>query len=120
MTIKVDPVAKSRQTRSDKWKQRPAVMRYRAYADELRLTVPVCYQFPANVELIYGISMPRSWSAKKKAEMDGQPHRQEPDTNNLTRRSRTSSAKRQLCLARARREAVEQWSETDYLTIRPL
>jgi hypothetical protein len=31
------PVPKPRQTRSDKWKQRPCVMAYRTFADELRL-----------------------------------------------------------------------------------
>jgi len=33
---KITPVPKPRQTRSDKWKQRPCVMRYRAFADEVR------------------------------------------------------------------------------------
>lgn len=33
----ITPVPKPRQTQADKWKQRPAVMRYRAFADEAPL-----------------------------------------------------------------------------------
>jgi Holliday junction resolvase RusA-like endonuclease len=118
MTIEIDPVAKPRQTRSDKWKQRPAVMRYRAYADELRMKVPAGYQLPANVQLVFGIPMPRSWSAKKKAEMDGQPHQQKPDTDNLTK-----AVKDVLCDDDSyvwRELAEKRWSQTGYVTIRPL
>ena len=40
-TIEIDicPVAKPRMTQSDKWRERPAVVKYRAFADELRLKV---------------------------------------------------------------------------------
>lgn len=33
----ITPIGKPRMTRADKWKQRPAVMRYRAFCDEVRL-----------------------------------------------------------------------------------
>jgi hypothetical protein len=32
----------TRMTRADKWKQRPAVMRYRAFCDEVRLKNVLC------------------------------------------------------------------------------
>jgi len=31
----------------------------------------------------YTIPMPKSWSKKKRAEMNGQPHKQKPDRSNL-------------------------------------
>jgi hypothetical protein len=33
----ITPVGKPRMTRSDKWKQRPPVIRYRMFCDEARL-----------------------------------------------------------------------------------
>ena len=79
--IDITPVAKPRQTRSDKWKQRPCVMRYRAFADEIRLRVG---SIDLNhYTLTFGLPMPKSWSKKKKAEYEGQPHQQKPDVDNL-------------------------------------
>jgi Holliday junction resolvase RusA-like endonuclease len=77
----VTPMAKPRMTRADKWKQRDCVLRYRAYKDELRLRrveVP-----EGGVIVTFAIPMPASWSKKKRAEMDGQPHQQRPDVDNL-------------------------------------
>ena len=68
-------------TRSDKWKKRPAVLRYRAFADEMRLhkvKVPPCYGW-----IIFVIPMPKSWSKKKKNAMAFTPHESKPDKDNL-------------------------------------
>lgn len=82
MIIEIVPVAKPRMTRSDKWKQRPCVMRYRAFADELRLKVGK--GFDVNYyEIVFTMPMPESWSKKKKKEMDGTCHVQKPDIDNL-------------------------------------
>ena len=80
-TYAITPVPKPRQTRSDQWKVRPAVARYRAFADECRLLM-------GDIDLdgktiIFHMPMPRSWTLKKKREMDGQLHRQRPDIDNL-------------------------------------
>lgn len=83
MRILIKPVGKPRQTRSDVWKQRPVVMRYRAFADELRLKYRE--DLPNSVTLIFRIEMPQSWSKKKKAEMLGKPHQQKPDVDNLAK-----------------------------------
>lgn len=75
------PVPKPRQTRADKWKRRSVVLRYRAFADEIRLRkvgVP-----EAGTHVIFIIPMPQSWSKKRKSSMHGQPHRQKPDSDNL-------------------------------------
>jgi len=78
---KINPVAKPRMTRSDRWKKRPAVVKYHAFKDECRLNnvqVPI-----AGASIIFNIQMPKSWSKNKKAMMSGQPHRQTPDLSNL-------------------------------------
>lgn len=85
--IEITPVGKPRQTQRDKWMQRPNVMAYRAFADKLRaetkrhrITVP-----DAGLSLLFELPMPASWSKKKRREMLGQPHRQKPDIDNLTK-----------------------------------
>lgn len=77
----VTAVPKPRQTRSDKWQKRPAVMRYRAYADELRLRNVSMPESGAHVVFI--LPMPQSWKPIKRAMMDGRPHQQKPDSDNL-------------------------------------
>lgn len=79
------PVGKPRQTQRDKWMKRPAVMRYRAYADEIRRQARrLGFEFPKRgIVVEFVLPMPASWSAKKKAAMDGQPHEQKPDLDNL-------------------------------------
>lgn len=84
MQIQIVPVPKPRMTQSDKWNQRDCVMRYRAFADELRLqwgNNPV----PARLRLVFTMPMPQSWSQKKRVKFDGQPHQNKPDTDNLVK-----------------------------------
>ena len=76
----ITAVAKPRQTRSDKWKKRPCVMRYRAFADELRAAG---VELPDQYHITIFLPMPKSWSKKRRLEMDCQPHRQKPDKDNL-------------------------------------
>lgn len=74
-------MAKPRMVRGDKWKKRPSVMRYWAFKDEVRLKkvfLPVC-----NYHITFIIPMAESWSDKKKIKMNGQPHQQKPDKDNL-------------------------------------
>ncbi|HDL1113754.1 TPA: RusA family crossover junction endodeoxyribonuclease [Mannheimia haemolytica] len=84
MTVKEYPITamgKPRMTRADKWKKRDCVLRYRAFKDEVRLynvSLP-----ESGYHLIFVMPMPQSWSKKKKAEMNGKPHQQKPDKDNL-------------------------------------
>lgn len=84
-TFFIDPVPKPRMTRSDKWKKRPVVVHYFAYCDLLRLLAnKSSFEVPAgNFHITFYISMPKSWSKKKMIEMDGKPHQQKPDKDNL-------------------------------------
>ena len=84
MRIDITPVPKPRQTRADKWKQRPPVMRYRAFADELRLRLPK--DFNLNYKrIVFYMPMPKSWSKKRRQKMEGMGHKQRPDIDNLAK-----------------------------------
>ena len=80
MLYRIDPVAKPRMTARDKWKQRPAVIKYRTFCDLARLLkikVPA-----AGAHIVFHVPMPRSWSQKKQNQLDCQPHQQRPDVDN--------------------------------------
>ena len=75
------PCTKPRMTRSDKWKKRPPVLRYRAFADRVRalgLTLP-----DHGYHVTFVLPMPKSWSKHKREAMSGKPHQQKPDVDNL-------------------------------------
>jgi len=86
MTItvyKIDPQPKPRMTRSDKWRKRPIVERYYEYCNALRaleISLPEC-----GAEILFTMPMPPSWSKKKRERMNGRPHRQVPDLDNLVK-----------------------------------
>ncbi|BDH46419.1 crossover junction endodeoxyribonuclease RuvA [Salmonella enterica subsp. enterica serovar Choleraesuis] len=80
-TYPITPLGKPRMTRADVWKKRPAVLRYRAFCDEVRLHK---IQMPeAHSHIIFTIPMPASWSKKKRLQHDGQPHQAKPDCDNM-------------------------------------
>lgn len=80
MIYYIKPVPKPRMTRSDKWKKRDAVLRYHAFCDSVRAE---------NIELYSGddvtfvVPFPKSYSKKKMRQLDGEPHLQTPDLDNL-------------------------------------
>lgn len=81
--IEVDPVPKPRMTQRDKWAKRPAVLRYRAFCDQVRdagASVP-----ESGAHIVFHLAMPASWSKRKRAEMAGKPHQQKPDVDNLAK-----------------------------------
>lgn len=83
MILHVDPIAKPRMTRRDKWKQRPCVMRYRAFKDAVR------EQFSGELDGVLAVTfhlpMPPSWPRTKRDRMRGMPHQQKPDADNLVK-----------------------------------
>ena len=76
----VVPVAKPRMTQRDKWARRPAVLRYRAYKDELRLAKVV---LPPFAHVVFVLPMPKSWHENQKIICDGMSHTNKPDVDNL-------------------------------------
>ncbi|MND15687.1 hypothetical protein D3C80_59160 [compost metagenome] len=65
----ITPIGKPRMTRVDKWKQRSAVMRYRAFCDEARLRKIHLSESGAHITFV--MPMPQSWSQKKRAQHAG-------------------------------------------------
>ncbi len=86
INLQVNPVSKPRMTQRDKWKPRKNTSKYWAYKDELILTCnSINYQPSAEIKIIFYISMPNSWSNKKKLAFDGRPHQNKPDIDNLVK-----------------------------------
>jgi len=83
MKAQITPVPKPRMTQRDKWAKRACVIRYRAFCDAVREAGLMVPDDGAHVQ--FSLPMPASWSAKRKAQMIGQPHRQKPDVDNLTK-----------------------------------
>lgn len=79
-TYLINPVSKPRMTQSDKWKKRKATSNYWVYKDLLRWEK---VEVPTPCHVIFNISMPHTWSNKKRKSMDGKPHEQKPDIDNL-------------------------------------
>lgn len=81
--ISIIPMGAPRQTQRDRWKNRPVILRYHAFRDELRLKYHKA--FPVSVHLVFYMPMPASWSAKKRQGMAAKPHDQKPDIDNLVK-----------------------------------
>lgn len=88
------PVAKPRQTRSDKWKERPCVVRYREWADRAREAAGAIPVAARRAEIIIYLPLPLSLSSKKRAAMAGTPHTVKPDIDNLIKSSLDALLKR--------------------------
>lgn len=78
--IPVAPVPKPRMTKSDRWKKRPPVTRYWQFKDDLREVIKG--DLEPRFSIIFRVPMPKSWSKKEKALMDGKPHQAKPDVDN--------------------------------------
>ncbi len=81
--IKIIPVAKPRMTRSDKWKVRPATSKYWAFKDELVLQCNLQgIKLGTELDVVFILPMPKSWSRKTKLFMEGAKHLEKPDLDN--------------------------------------
>ena len=76
-------MGKPRMTRSDKWKKRPKVMRYREFADRCRAAAGRLPANPDSIIIVAWLPMPESWSEKKKHEQNGRIVRSTPDWDNI-------------------------------------
>ena len=77
----INPIAKPRQTQRDKWMKRPCVVRYRAFADEVRaqkVKLPL-----SGAHVIFILPLPKSYSKKKQKALLMQEHTIRPDLDNL-------------------------------------
>ena len=81
ITINVPPCSKPRMTRADKWKKRQCVTKFFAFRDAIKLS-SIHNIALESFDIEFYIQMPKSWSKKKKAKMNGEPHQQRPDLDN--------------------------------------
>lgn len=93
----VNPMGAVRMTQSDRWKtnpnhqdpkkrQRDSVRRYFKYKSDLQLQAKnMKYAMGDTLEAVFFLPMPKSWSAKKKLSMEGQPCKVKPDLDNITK-----------------------------------
>ena len=89
MILDISPCPKPRMTRADRWKKRPAVVRFFAFRDAVKQELEDLFALQNNsiidfrsVEIVFHIPMPKSWSKKKKKLYEGTPHLQRPDLDN--------------------------------------
>lgn len=109
--IDLTPVGKPRQTQRDKWDKRACVMRYRAFADQLRAVAKMCeYELTDELYAIFYLPMAKSWSKKKQAEKLGTRHDQKPDIDNMCKSVMDSLCKEDKKIYRA--WADKYWSES--------
>lgn len=97
IVLDIDPIGAPRMSRQDKWRtnphhpdpkkrQRPCVTRYWAWKKKfVRLCADHNWELQAVLRVHFDVAMPDSWSKKKKAAMDGTPHQQKPDYDNLAK-----------------------------------
>jgi len=111
------PTAKPRQTRSDVWKQRPTIMKYRAFCDELRFKAHN-FKLADELELKFIIPMPISWSQKKRAKFDEMPHQNRPDLDNLVKAICDAFEKEDAHIWRIK--ASKYWGENGCIYIKNL
>lgn len=96
--FEVPPCPKPRMTKRDQWRtdpnhpdprkrQRPGVTRWFMFQNRLLgLSERERFRVPdAGLALEFEIPMPPSWTKKKRAAMDGQPHQQVPDIDNYVK-----------------------------------
>ena len=112
--IDIKAVPKPRQTQSDRWRQRPCVLKYRAFADELRLKfgkVPDA----SSISVAFFIKTPDSWSKKKRELMANKFHQQKPDADNLLKAVVDALFSEDKGIAQI--QCVKRWSDKDYILI---
>jgi Holliday junction resolvase RusA-like endonuclease len=75
--------SKPRMTQRDSWKKRTCVVKYYSFKDNISLQAKQQnFTVHESIDVVIGVQMPKSWSKKRKIEMEGMPHQQRPDIDN--------------------------------------
>lgn len=117
MKIDVTPVPAPRMVQSDRWRKRPAVLRYFEYKDKL-VEAWGDNPLPEELHLEFVMPMSNSWSLKKKIRLDGEPHQQRPDVDNMIKAVMDSLSKEDSNIYYV--EASKHWGIEGSVTIRPV
>lgn len=80
-TLNVVPMGKPRMTQRDKWQKRDCVVRYRAYADTIRLQMPK--NIPSGGVLLNWIAFLPIPKSRRKEGLAGKLHDEKPDADNI-------------------------------------
>lgn len=84
VVFNINPIGKPRMTSGDKANHRSVTQKYWDYKSELnRLAAEANYVMGDKVDVEFHIAMPDSWSKSKKESMNGKPHQQVPDVDNI-------------------------------------
>ena len=79
----IDPVPKPRMTQRDRFAPSKAAQRYFKFANAMRaMAGNKRYQITLPLSITFVAPMPKSWSKKKKAAMDGAEKKTKPDLDN--------------------------------------
>lgn len=79
----IDPVAKPRMTRRDRFKPSKPAQKYFSFANTLRALAGIKrYQITLPLSITFVAPMPESWSKKKKLQMNGTLKDTKPDLDN--------------------------------------
>jgi len=93
----IEPVPAPRMTQSDKWKtdpthidpnkrQRKPVENYFKFKRRLMSLCEISgYKLTETLNIIFVVPFPKSYNAKKRAQLDGKPHDQKPDIDNFSK-----------------------------------
>ncbi|MEI8048458.1 MAG: RusA family crossover junction endodeoxyribonuclease [Bacteroidota bacterium] len=78
------PLPAPRMVRSDKWSKRSVVLKYFSFRSLMRYEArKQNFVLPPDLIVKFFIAMPPAWSKTKRAYMNGKPHQQTPDIDNL-------------------------------------
>lgn len=92
-------------------------MAYWEYKDfVVDLAKKMRFKMPNTLEIAFFIKMPKSWSKKKRAEMDGRPHLQRPDLDNLIKAFKDALLEEDSQVFRYR-DSFKLWSHTDKIEV---
>ena len=89
----IEPMGAPRTTRADAWKQRPVILKYHRFRDLIAIEMKKVEREAGCkiwvrldcLEVMFQIPMSKSWSKKKRIEMNGAFHQQKPDIDNLVK-----------------------------------
>lgn len=85
IVLDIEAYPKPRETRRDIWNPRSCVIKYREYKDKLREELNKNGFILDDVLpfMVFVFEMPKSWSKKKRLELNGKLHKSKPDLDNL-------------------------------------